>query len=267
MTVILSLTTIPERVPTLGRVLDSLVAQVGVPFEVHVNVPPNVTLAPHPDPRVRYFAVEDHGPITKILPTLQRVTDPAQRIVIVDDDFVYHPEMLAVYADYFTRPEFAHAALGFAGLIYNRTDRAFGWVSTLAPGTHYGVEYLQGFKSACYRRDHFPAAFTEGWALAHWNDDFTMGAWLGAADIPAVIISYPRETDLTRRIVSFPIMADIAHEANGCEVFRVQDGGVAASDVGFLDGPMGRYAKVTPLVNLPEPRARGAAVATESPTL
>lgn len=260
VSVIISLTTIPERVGTLNRVLDSLVAQRGVVFEVHVNLPYGVQ-ASHPDPRVKFFSVEDLGPITKLVPTLRRVTNPAQRIVIVDDDFLYHPAMLAVYAEYLAHPMFERAALGFQGLIFNRAANRFDCVLTLPPGTHQPVEYLQGFKSACYRRDHFPVAFTDGWALAHWNDDFTTGAWLGATNIPAAVVSYPEETDLTRRVDSFPIVSSLGYSGNGCAAFREQDGGIAASDVGFLDGPMGCYAKVTPLVNFPEPRARGAAYA------
>lgn len=262
VSVILSLTTIPERVGTLNRVLDSLVAQRGVAFEVHVNVQEGTVINErHPDPRVKYFDVPNEGPISKLLGTLRRVTDPAQRLVIVDDDHLYHPAMLAVYAEYLAHPMFERAALGFQGLIFNRTADRFDCILTLPPGTHQPVEYLQGFKSACYRRDHFPVAFTEGWAHTHWADDWTLGSWCGAAGIPSVVVSYREETDLTPRAISFPVVAEIPHEANGCADHREQDGGVYASDRAFLNGPLGAYAKAIPLVSLQEPRARGAAFA------
>lgn len=241
--VVLSLTTIASRSHLVPRVVESLLAQRGDHIAVHLNLPHKVEVDGLPtDARLQVFRVADEGPITKLVPTVRRITDPDTRIIIVDDDFTYHPDMVAVYRAWLDVPAYRDAALGFAGLIYDREASRFGWLSTLPPSQSYAAEYLQGFKSACYKRGHFPVAFTEGWAAAHWADDFTIGAWLGAAGIPAYVISYEHEHDPRPRVLSFPLTHELSHGADGCAGFRDRDGGVAVSDRAFLDGPMGRYA-------------------------
>jgi hypothetical protein len=244
--VIVSLTTIPSRVGTLPQVIASLLQQRGVPFEIQVNVQAGTVITnPVTDARVRYFDVPNEGPISKLLGTLRRVTDPDTRIVLVDDDHLYDPGMLAAYADWIARPEYARAALGFQGLIYRHDWQGFESVTALPPQTTRRVEYLQGFKSLSVRRDHFPVAFTEGWAYTHWGDDWTLGSWLGAYGVPRVVVSAPHETDFRPRAVSFPVMAEVPHPVDGCAILRERDGGVAKSDAAYLSSPMRRYADLS----------------------
>ena len=44
--------------------------------------------------KLKIFRTEDYGPITKLYPTVERITNPDTIIVVADDDLIYHPEML-----------------------------------------------------------------------------------------------------------------------------------------------------------------------------
>jgi hypothetical protein len=245
---VISLTTIPSRVADLPRVLETLLAQDYVPFEIHVNVPTGVTI-PHKLAGVRYFDVPDEGPVTKLLGTVRRVTDPDTYLVIVDDDHLYHEKMLWEYARWVrTMPD---AAVGFQGLCESReSSTGLMFVTAVGPQDAYPVEYLQGFKSACFRRAWFPVGFTDGWAHTHWGDDFTIGSWLGAQGIRRYVVGWEHETDHRARVLSFPVVGEVSHGADGCAIFRQQDGGEWTSDRRWFTSPMAEYARLD--------RARGA---------
>ena len=107
MTVILSMTTIPDRLidyqgrHALQRCLGSLLNQSFQDYELHFNIPEVCVNNGQPyrvpswlhelnDPKLKLFTdVIDDGPITKIVPTLKRVTDPNTVIITVDDDLEY----------------------------------------------------------------------------------------------------------------------------------------------------------------------------------
>ena len=100
--VIISLTTIPERLPTIGKTLQSLLRQT-VEINIEVNLPKKCLVSdkPYTIPeawqglqRLQFIEVEkDYGPSTKLLPTLKRHS-PDTIIVVVDDDRIYEPHLV-----------------------------------------------------------------------------------------------------------------------------------------------------------------------------
>ena len=100
---IVSLTSIPSRLDHIATTLKSLLAQDRPPATIHLNLPTvsrreqceyvvpswleDLTM-------VRIHRCDDLGPATKLLPTLKRV-DPDQLIVVVDDDRIYHANLIA----------------------------------------------------------------------------------------------------------------------------------------------------------------------------
>ena len=46
------------------------------------------------DNKIKIFRTEDLGPATKLIPTVERITDPETIIIVCDDDLVYHPDMI-----------------------------------------------------------------------------------------------------------------------------------------------------------------------------
>lgn len=103
MSVYLSVTTDHVRiVNTLPHVLKSL--NLDLVTEVHVNLPKrfrnvheydqqHIQAIKNIDKKIKIFILDDDlGPIMKIIPTLQRITDPNAVIISIDDDNLYYAE-------------------------------------------------------------------------------------------------------------------------------------------------------------------------------
>lgn len=100
--VVISLTTIPERLPTIGKTLQSILRQT-LKTSIEVNLPLKCLVSDKPYiipeewqglQRLRFIEVEkDYGPATKLLPTLKRHS-PDTMIVVVDDDRIYEPHLV-----------------------------------------------------------------------------------------------------------------------------------------------------------------------------
>lgn len=99
---IVSLTTIPSRVPYLSGTVNSLLAQNTRPDAIEINVPRTYrrpefgTLDPArlPDGLDVHVIESDYGPATKILPTVERYRDQDALLVYCDDDYTYDPDWL-----------------------------------------------------------------------------------------------------------------------------------------------------------------------------
>lgn len=96
--IVISLTTTPHRIDKIKDTLDSLLAQSIKADQIYLNVPYHFQRDNIPYvipswldkyPGVTINRVEDFGPITKLLPTLQLEPDPATLILTVDDDVWY----------------------------------------------------------------------------------------------------------------------------------------------------------------------------------
>ncbi len=120
---IVSLTTIPSRLPLIADTLKSLMRQSRAPARIHLNVPAfsKRENRPYVVPEkltelksVEIVATEDWGPATKLIPTL--LSQPAdQMIIVVDDDRIYPANLIADLEDAARiTPE---AAFGFSGWV------------------------------------------------------------------------------------------------------------------------------------------------------
>jgi hypothetical protein len=101
--IIVSLTTIPSRIGLIGDTLKSLLAQSRPPKGICLNLPAycrrearayDVPVWLGNLKSVRLVACEDFGPATKLLPTLA-ASEPEQPILVVDDDRIYAPNLIA----------------------------------------------------------------------------------------------------------------------------------------------------------------------------
>ena len=101
--VVVSLTTIPSRLPFIDDTHKSLMRQTRAPARILLNLPKfsKREAAPYLVPEqlrrlksVEIVECEDWGPATKIIPSVS--TLPAdQMIVVVDDDRIYAPNLIA----------------------------------------------------------------------------------------------------------------------------------------------------------------------------
>lgn len=120
--VVITLTTLPSRIGRIELTLKSLLRQRVAPAAIRINVP-------HASRRegvayelpatlqrlrsVRISRGDDYGPATKLIPALVDAP-PDQRLLVVDDDRVYHPhfvEQMVAIADH--HPDAAVAASGW----------------------------------------------------------------------------------------------------------------------------------------------------------
>ena len=123
MRVVLSLTTIPNRIYLIKKVILSILNQ-SVHFDaLYFNVP-EMSLKNIPykiplfikninDERFILNRCIDYGPITKLIPTLEKETDPDTIIIICDDDQIWAKNTLELFL--IKQKEFPNDALSLSG--------------------------------------------------------------------------------------------------------------------------------------------------------
>lgn len=120
---VVTLTTIPSRIAMIGPVIESIKAQTRRPDRIYVCIP-EVCLRErssyyvpswlHQDESVDVVvSAADYGPAHKVIGMLGREPDPTTRIVIVDDDWAYNPDMVEILERRFE--ELGGAAVGLSG--------------------------------------------------------------------------------------------------------------------------------------------------------
>lgn len=99
---VVSLTSLPSRLPFLAMTLKSLLRQTRPPRRIRLNLPAfsrreqKAYVIPvwlEELQSVEIVQCEDYGPATKLLPSLSLPAD--QKIVVVDDDRIYPPSLIA----------------------------------------------------------------------------------------------------------------------------------------------------------------------------
>jgi hypothetical protein len=97
--VIITLTTLPSRLARIETTIKSLLNQRLPAKAIHIHVPAfsrreqrpyEVPLWLRQIPSVEIVECDDYGPATKLTPALQTCR-PEQRLLVVDDDRIYHP--------------------------------------------------------------------------------------------------------------------------------------------------------------------------------
>lgn len=266
---IISLTTIPSRLKDEGengikKCIASLVSQkFDEPYEIHFNIPKKnrktgedyvvpkwLEDLSSADSRFKIFKVtEDVGPITKILYTLRRESDPESIIVVCDDDLIYHPKMLEEQVK--NQRKYENTAVGYDGC---RAERDNGeelfhdirdhFVVSIYRNVY--VNYLQHYKTISYKRKYFGDDFEEFIQLGSWNDDITIGAYLTKKNIKKMVTFYEFDEKLITieqwnkkgGVSTFPVIAHTHHEGmEGCSLFRAEkanDNFMAFLKLGYL---------------------------------
>ncbi|MDH3613212.1 MAG: hypothetical protein OEU90_00330 [Gammaproteobacteria bacterium] len=120
---VVTLATIPSRVSKIRPVIDSIKAQTRKPDQIYIcickfcaweqssyDVPEWLA----EDGEVQLVVSRrDYGPANKLLSMLHEEPNPATRIVIVDDDWSYNPDMLEVLQERFEH--YQRCAIGSSG--------------------------------------------------------------------------------------------------------------------------------------------------------
>lgn len=224
--VIITLTTVPDRIKSgLEKNLNTLLNQTYTNYEVHLNIPlyyqeklvqiPKWLKELEETSVLKIFRCYDYGPVTKILPTLERGGDKNDILITVDDDLYYYDTMVEEHIK--ARELYPDYALGFAGL--GSIDGTKHFVTTVEKNIR--VKVLEGYKTVSYLRKFFDVdEFSENFALKHWRDDHTISAYMGYKNIEKWVLAYSGDTTFEPKVESFPVIDNVPMPFSGCRVFR-----------------------------------------------
>lgn len=253
MNVVLTLTTIPSRLTNnygysgIRSCLDSINNQNYDDYEIHFNIPYankhsgeqyNIPDWIHLYKKLKIFRVDDIGPATKLVTTVARVKNPEDIIIVVDDDLVYHPDMILAHLSNQTKWE--DAVVGYDGIRSRDSDGNFATnfndIRDHYFSSHYfssRVDILQHYKSVSYKRRYFEDDFEDFIMKYHsWHDDFLIAAYFASKKRDRVVEAHPLiprietldEWRLIGGVTTFPVISHTAHDSyEGCNIFRQTD--------------------------------------------
>ncbi len=229
--VVISLTTVPERLNQIEEdgiklVLESICTQNYSNYEVHFNIPfkymvtgedyiiPQWVTEIHKKfEHFKIFRTEDMGPPTKVVPTILRENEETL-ILVVDDDLVYHPDMINEHVKY-------HEKLPNSVILYDGRslvnpkygDLRDSWVLTTKEVLQ--VKELQHYKSASYFKKYFSDDFFNDFLGKTKSDDVLMSFYFAYKNIPLYVVPYEPEISkvqtyeewhLFQGVTTFPVL-------------------------------------------------------------
>jgi len=202
MDIIITLTTIPDRLHNqkyrhdIKYCIDALLNINYDNYEIHFNIPEIYKQTGEdyivPDwlkekckeyPFLKIFRTTDYGSATKLIPTVERVTNPNAIIITVDDDMIYHPELINEHIK--NQNMWPEYLVGYDGVRSRNTDGSFSTHfkdhrDYYFSATHKNslVDILQAYKSISYKRYFFGSDFTDFMINeGTWCDDTTISAY------------------------------------------------------------------------------------------
>jgi hypothetical protein len=264
--VVVTLTTVPERLLNLREdglknVIKNLCEQnYNGYYEVHFNIPVTYSVTNElyvlPEwidefklkyPHLKIFRTKDFGPPTKFVPTIMRLQNPEIIVLTVDDDLIYHREMVSEhkkYQDLLKDSVICYEGRGCEKHLFGSEDIRDSWILCVTEirQTHS----LQHFKSASYKVKLFDQDFYDYYLGKTLSDDVLISRYLRDKKIKMFVVPYEKDKHLyeTRElwdkhqgVVSFPIIRQASSvEGSGCnhpEILKIQPKFYEPNDLGM----------------------------------
>jgi hypothetical protein len=251
--IIVTFTTIPTRLISnhqfdIRYCIDSLLNQSHEgDYQVHINIPyvckktnteyviPEwLTDLESSNSKLKIFRTEDYGPLTKLLPTIERIEDGDTIIIVVDDDLVYHNDMVKEHI--INQSKWPNSPVGYDGIRSRNEDGTFSNYfgdtrDHFYSGTHKDsrVDILQHYKTISYKRRFFGEDFKDFIEQYYsWSDDLLVSAYFASKKIDRYATYYendeifvPYDEWLANVGKTFPLIQSTHHESvEGCNLFR-----------------------------------------------
>lgn len=214
-----SMTTVPSRVDKLYKTIQTILDQTEPLDVLYINIPYKSRKgAQYPDPedfddrfdpnkyktKIVVNRCKDHGPLTKLAPTLSLETNPETRILTFDDDLYIGPDVVSIHKQ--KLKEYPNACLCFSGVCAGSFPFVFQFVINNKKDTQ--VDWIQGVHVPVYKRSFFGTeqelvTFGDDTPLRDllvWNDDHRISAYLESKNIPKISIDKP----ITDHFMFFP---------------------------------------------------------------
>lgn len=208
---VISLTTVPERLSNphesgIKKGIKSLCEQTDTDYEIHFNIPKtyHVTNEEYiiPDwldeyklqyPHLRVFRTEDFGPPTKVVPTLKRLKDPETILLVVDDDLVYHKDMVSEHRKY--QDQIKDSCICYEGRETSEPPGYGGlrdaWI--LCVDKIVEVYMFQHYKSASYKKKLFTQDFFDYYLGKTFSDDVLLSRFFNNKGVKIFVVPYEPE--------------------------------------------------------------------------
>lgn len=237
--VVITLSTIPSRLSDtkygdmgIKSCLKSLNEQSYSNYEIHFNIPyySSYSGEKYEIPswietfkKIKVFRVDDIGPATKVVPTLQRIDEPETIIIVADDDLVYHKDMVREHSKNQTERDcvFGYDSLGTPSPVFN--DKRDHFVVSVP----FEVEgkIMQHYKTVSYKRRYFDDDFFSKFVGKTKSDDVLLSAYIKKQGIKKLVMPYENEERLetleqwerTGGVTTFPVIRHCSHDSgDGC---------------------------------------------------
>lgn len=251
MKTVISLTTIPSRLNSKYQLdieycIQSLLNQSYTgDYEIHLNIPHFLKLTNEEyvipekisslcSSKLKIFRTEDYGPATKLIPTIKRLDGPQDNIIVVDDDMVYHKDLVSEY--FKNQKKWPEYVIGYDGIRSRNLDGTFSnFFGDHRDYSYSGtkknslVDVLQHYKSISYKLHFFePDFFSFVKTHGVWNDDITVSAYFATKKRGRIVTYYEKDfefpdyNDWLQKVGStFPIVKHTQHDAQeGCNLRR-----------------------------------------------
>lgn len=199
--IIISFTTLPNRIDKIEKTVNSLLSQSVTPDNIYLWVPKEFKRVKNKDFKIPNFITNsdieikytvDYGPFTKLRPTLEIENDPETIIVTADDDVFYPPNWLENLLN--ASKLLPDSAIGYRGRVFqNRKNLNYNH-SNLYYGS-YEKEYLKvdiltATWGALYKRKFFDEEIFDSSILksSFFVDDIWINGNLAKKNIDRYVI-------------------------------------------------------------------------------
>lgn len=225
--VVVSMTTLPERVNRIKPTLLSLIDQTIKPKKILVWIPKSFKrtdesvssvqeLANLPLVEVR-FIEQDLGPITKLIPSLKEHWDtPEQRIVCADDDIIYSKVLIEDYEQHSRQHDCALCVIGYqVPQSLKDKDRFSHKVYGNRIREVKKVDAVTGYGSFMIKPKYFDDQFLEEERpeQAFFTDDLVISANLSKEQVDKLVIPVSSSLSHLKRLSSWSTLS-LSNSAN-----------------------------------------------------
>ena len=228
--VVVTMTTLPGRIARIETTIKSLLNQRLTAKAIRLNVPAFSRREQRPyevpewlrrTPTVEIVECHDYGPATKVIPALQTST-PEQRLLVVDDDRIYHPWLIEqMIAASEANPNVVVAGSGWdapADLIDRPTTlsatirgRAPAPIKCTRVRGRRDVDIVQGLSGYLVRACFFDLAAVADYSAAPDAAFFVDDVWISAhCRVPKVVVEGRRTNFASRRDAQFYKRSSVA---------------------------------------------------------
>lgn len=223
--IVVTLTTLPSRIDRVGLTIKSLLSQTRRPREIRIYIPERSrredTAYVIPEwlaalESIRIIRCDhDYGPSTKVLPALLSSADPDQPFLVVDDDRIYQPWLVAqMEALSETNPNLAIAGSGWDAppdlldhptrLADTLLGRAPAPIKCTRVSGRRDVDVMQGFSGYVVRPRFFRLEELADYAHAPAAAFFVDDVWISAhCNVPKAVMHGRRTNFMSRRDAAF----------------------------------------------------------------